>query len=124
MFLDKSKSQKEPVSSSSSPIDPIKTSETNHQPITKSQSSVNHLQSQPITNSVSSNGTDPAKSVYRTNGSILSGYVPNPPVRNPLKVTIPSSKPARARSTQSAAEQLGVRSHPPVRVNGGTSTTV
>lgn len=68
------------------------------------------------------NGTDPGKTVFRANGPMLSGYVPNPPVRNPLKITIPSSKPSRPRSTQSAAEQLGVRSPPPIRVNGGITS--
>ncbi|XP_053392586.1 sorbin and SH3 domain-containing protein 1-like isoform X6 [Mercenaria mercenaria] len=92
--------------------EPIKTSETNHQKITKSHT--NHLQSQQIAKHDTND-----KSVYRKNGPLLSGYVPSPPVRNPLRISIPSSKPSRPRrSTQSAAEQLGVKSPPPVRVNG------
>ena len=122
MFLDKTQSKKDPVSSSSN--QPIKSPDTNHQPIKKSVT--HHRQhSQPITNHVSSlNGTEPAKPVNRTNGPMLSGYIPNPPVRNPLKVTIPNSKPARPRIPQSAAEQLGVRSPPPMRVNGGINQSL
>lgn len=108
--LDKIQSQRNPSN------DPVKSSETN-QPITKSFTSVNSLQSLPVTKHDSIDN-----SVHRTNGPILSGYIPNPPVRNTLKVSIPSSKQSLSRSrrsTQSAAEQLGVKSPPPVRVNGG-----
>lgn len=96
---------------------PIKTSETNYQPITKSHTNSTHLHSQPITKNITND-----KPMYTgTNGPMLSGYVPNPPVRNPLRLTIPSSKPSRPRKTksQSAAEQLGVKTPPPMRVNGG-----
>lgn len=121
--LDKSQSQKDPVSSSAS-NQPIKASETYHQPITKSHTPLNYQQSTPVPHQTTYNGTDTVKSVNRSNGPILSRYIPNPPVRNPLKVTIPSSKHAQSRSTQSAAEQLGVRSPPPMRVNGGINITV
>lgn len=106
--LDKIQSQRNPTH------DPVITSETN-QLVTKSFT--NSLQSLPV-----SKHDTIDNSVHRTNGPILSGYIPNPPVRNTLKVSIPSSKQSLSRSrrsTQSAAEQLGVKSPPPVRVNGG-----
>lgn len=102
-----------------SPGQPIKKPETYHQPITKSHT-VNHLQSAPPP-SKHVDQSDSYKPAYRTNG--LSGYVPNPPARNPLRISIPSSKHVKTRSqssSQSAAEQLGVKSAPPIRSNGGT----
>lgn len=117
--VEKIQNQQEPKPPSPqiSPGQPIKKPETNHQPITKSHTTVNHLQYAPPP-SKSVDQTDSFKPAYRTNG--LSGYVPNPPVRNPLRISIPSSKHLKARSSQSAAEQLGVRSAPPIRSNGGT----
>ena len=118
--VEKIQSQQEPKHPSPqiSPGQPIKKNETNHQPITKSHTTVNHLYSAPP--SKHADQSDSYKPAYRTNG--LSGYVPNPPVRNPLRISIPSSKHSKhskPRSPQSAAEQLGVKSAPPVRTNGG-----
>ena len=117
------KSQSEETTKASSPTatnGPITKLETNYQPITKSHTNANHLLSQPVSPHRS---LDSVKSVYRTNGPILSGYVPNPPVRNPIKTKYPSSKSvsksSRPRSSQSAAEQLGVKSPPPIKTNGG-----
>ena len=97
---------------------PIKKPEINHQPIIKSHTNSNHLHSQPITKYDATDSTN-TPLVPRTTNGVMSGYIPNPPVRNPLRITIPSSKPARPRSSQSAHEQLGVKSPPPMRTNGG-----
>jgi len=115
--VEKIQSQQDP-DSSSSPKTPIKTHDSNHQPITKSYSNHNSIKNHPITSSSQSTVA------YRTNGSIVTPQVPNPPVRNPLKKTIPKSRSAhpRRKSLQSAAEQLGVKSPPPMRVNGGTDS--
>ncbi|XP_060598250.1 uncharacterized protein LOC132752021 isoform X18 [Ruditapes philippinarum] len=108
------KSPKTIQSQTKSSNEPIKSSETYHQKLSKSQN--NHLFSKPNTTHETNE-----KSVYRTNGSIPSSIIPNPPVRNPLRISIPSSKPSRSRpnrSSQSAAQQLGVKSPPPARING------
>lgn len=102
------------LDSSLSSNEPIKSPDTNHQQITSIVSSHNENY-QPI-KSYDTNY------MYTTNGSIKTTNIPNAPVRNPLKVSIPSSKSTRSKhkSLQSAADQLGVKSHPPMRVNGGT----
>ncbi|XP_052767527.1 serine/arginine repetitive matrix protein 2-like isoform X6 [Mya arenaria] len=112
------KIQSQQDDSSLSSNEPIKTSETNHQPIIKSHTTSNTQHSRPLTKH--NTNSDRTQSVYRTNGSIVPPSIPNPPVRNPLKISIPSSKHSRPRrrSLQSAAEQLGVKSPPPLRVNG------
>ncbi|XP_052235383.1 uncharacterized protein LOC127847484 isoform X2 [Dreissena polymorpha] len=100
------------LDSSLSSNDPIKSPDINHQPIASIVSSP-YEYCQPIK-------AEDTNSLYSTNGSIKTTNIPKPPVRNTLKVSIPSSKStsSKHKSSQSAADQLGVKSHPPMRVNG------
>ncbi|KAK3610685.1 hypothetical protein CHS0354_028076 [Potamilus streckersoni] len=96
-----------------SPYQPIKMFEINHQPIQTADTRFNKFNEQPV--SKSETYVQISQPEYR-NGPIP---IHSPQPRDLPKVpALPSPKYLRPRSRLSAAEQLGVKSPPPIKSNG------
>ncbi|KAL3877385.1 hypothetical protein ACJMK2_035100 [Sinanodonta woodiana] len=105
--------QASPSPQTTSPYQPIKMFEINHQPIQTADTRFNKFNEQPV--SKSETNFQNSQPEYR-NGPIP---IHSPQPRDLPKVpALPSPKYLGPRSRLSAAEQLGVKSPPPIKSNG------